>query len=128
MPSPGNADATPRPPGRIGVSPRQTPASSSENSTRHHMADEALDGTEDVGRGRALVLWGHWPGAASGSAAGDLVLLPDPGLVGKPDLYRRGRDALLVRDLVQHGRETFLKCSIAPSACARWRGRADSLR
>src|SRR3954453_10364649 len=43
MPSPGSADATPRPPGRIGVSPRQTPASSSENSTRQYRNDETLE-------------------------------------------------------------------------------------
>src|SRR3954452_23014549 len=42
MPPPGSADATPRPPGRIGVSPRQTPASSSENSTRQYRNDETL--------------------------------------------------------------------------------------
>src|SRR5438270_1613282 len=52
----------------------------------------------------------------------------DPGLVAEPDLYVAARDALLVRDRVQTGGESFLKVSTAPSACAWWLGRADSLR
>jgi hypothetical protein len=76
------------------------------------------DGTEDVGRGGALIVRGHRPRAALGPAPGDLVLLPDAGLVGKPDLYRGRLDTLLARDLVQNRGETFLKCSIAPSAWA----------
>ena len=37
-------------------------------------------------------------------------------------------DAGLAPDLLQACGETFLKFSIAPAACAGWRGRADSLR
>ena len=43
--------------------------------------------------------------------AGDLVLLADARLVGKPDFY--GIDAFLLRDGLQTGGETFLKSSIA---------------
>src|SRR5215217_3838258 len=44
------------------------------------------DGAEDVGRGGSLVFGGCGPCAALRPAAGDLVLLPDPGLIGEPDL------------------------------------------
>ncbi len=46
---------------------------------------------------------------APGPAAGDLVLLPDPGLVAEPDLYGGGLDALFAGDLVQHGGEGLSK-------------------
>ena len=39
------------------------------------------DGTKDIGRTGALILWRGGPGAALGPAAGDLVLLADPGLI-----------------------------------------------
>jgi transposase len=42
-----------------------------------------------------------WTRAALGPAAGDLVLLADAGLVGEPDLYGGGLDALLAPDLVR---------------------------
>jgi hypothetical protein len=74
------------------------------------------DRTEDVGGGRPLIAWRRRPCAATAPAAGDLVLLADPGLVAKPDLYRGRVDVLLARDLVQNRGETFLKCAIAPSA------------
>src|SRR5262245_44877359 len=38
------------------------------------------------------------------------------GLVGEPDLYCIAVDALLARDRLQTGGETFLKSSIAPAA------------
>jgi len=76
----------------------------------------------------ALVVRGGRPGAAAGPAAGDLVLLPDPGLVGEPDLYGGGLDALRAGDLVQHGGEGLLKSATAPSAWAWWHGRAESFR
>jgi hypothetical protein len=57
-------------------------------------------------------------GAALGPTAGDLVLLADAGLVGEPDLYGGGLDALLAPDLVQARGKAFLKSSIAPSACS----------
>ena len=86
------------------------------------------DRAEDVGRRGALVLRRGWPLAAPGPAPGDLVLLADAGFVGEPDFYGIAPEALCARDRVQAGGETFLKASIAPSACAWWRGRADSLR
>ena len=44
------------------------------------------DRSEDVGRGRALILPRRWPRAPPRPTAGDLVLLPDPRLVSEPDL------------------------------------------
>ena len=76
------------------------------------------DSAEDVGRCRALVVRSRGPGALPGPTPGDLVLLADPGLVAKPDLYVVAFDSLLARDLVQARGEVFLKASIAPSACA----------
>ena len=76
------------------------------------------DRPEDVGGGGALVVRRARTRAALGPAAGDLVLLADPRLVGEPDFYRGGVDALLAGDLVQAGGEAFLKASMAPSACA----------
>ncbi len=68
--------------------------------------------------GGSLVFGGARTRAAFGPTAGDLVLLADPSFVGEPDLYRAGIDSLLAPDLFQAGGETFLKCSIALSACA----------
>jgi hypothetical protein len=86
------------------------------------------DGAEEVGRRRALILRRGGPGAASGPAPGNLVLLAYPGLIGEPDLYGAGGDALLARDFRQAGGKVLLKRSTAPAACAWWRGRAESLR
>jgi hypothetical protein len=44
------------------------------------------DRSEDVRRGSAQITRGGGTRAAFGPAAGDLVLLADPGLIGKPDL------------------------------------------
>src|SRR6201981_3091971 len=63
-----------------------------------------------------------------GLQSGDLVLLADAGLVGEPDFYRVAVKRLLARNCLQARGEVFLKSSIAPSACAWCRGRADSLR
>jgi hypothetical protein len=95
------------------------------------------DGAKDIGRGGALIGRRREPGAAPRPTAGDLVLLTDASLVSKPDFYITGLvlltdarlvskpdfyitgiDAFLLRDGLQTGRETFLKSSIAPSACA----------
>ncbi len=76
------------------------------------------DGAEDIGRCCALVARGRRPGSPPSPTAGDLVLLPDPRFVAEPNLYIAGRDALVLRDCVQTGGETFLKSSIAPAACA----------
>ena len=86
------------------------------------------DGTEDVGRGGALIAGRTGAGAALRPAAGDLVLLADTSLVREPDFYLVAVDRLLARDCVQARGEAFLKSSIAPAACAWWRGRAESLR
>ena len=48
------------------------------------------DRAENVGRGGPLVAGGAWARAALGPTAGDLVLLPDPRLVGEPKFYRAG--------------------------------------
>ena len=76
------------------------------------------DGSEDVGRDRALIVRCAGPRAALCPASCDLVLLADPRLVGEPDLYVGWVDALFARDLVQTGAKFFLNVSIAPSACA----------
>jgi len=76
------------------------------------------DGAEDIGRGGALIVWRRGSRTAPGPAPGDLVLLPDPGLVGKPDFYRGRIDRLVARELVDNLGEAFLKSSMAPSAWA----------
>ncbi len=74
------------------------------------------DGTEDVGRGGPLIVRGGRPGAALRPAPRDLVLLADPRLVLKPDLYRLAADLLF--DSCHDGREIFLKSSAAASSFA----------
>src|SRR4051794_14121841 len=65
------------------------------------------DRSEDVDRTRPLIVRGAGPGAPSGPAAGDLVLLADTGLVLPPQLDRGAlREAR--PDRLQGGRETFL--------------------
>jgi hypothetical protein len=86
------------------------------------------DRAEDVGGSGTLVARRAGAGAALGPAASDFVLLADAGFVGEPDFYCVAVDALLARDRLQTGGEAFLKSSIAPAACAWWRGRAESLR
>jgi hypothetical protein len=75
------------------------------------------DGPEDVGPFGALVVRCPRPSAATGPAAGDLVLLADPGLIREPDLYQLawGRG---LRDLRQAGGEVFLNASIVSGSCA----------
>ena len=104
----------------VGVAPR--------HDQRRPLALLGADGAEDVGRYRALVLRRRGPGAALGPAPGQLVLLADAGLVAEPDLEPGGVDGFLARNRVQAGTEAVLKSSTAPSACAWWRGRAESLR
>ena len=74
------------------------------------------DRTEDVGGGGALVSPGGWPGAAARPAPGDLVLLADPCLIGEPDLYVGGLDAVLACDRAQTGGETYGMARPATSA------------
>src|SRR3954468_3381177 len=66
------------------------------------------DRSEDVDRTRRLIMRGAGPGAPSGPAAGDLVLLADTGLVLPPQLDRGAlREAR--PDRLQGGWEAFLK-------------------
>ena len=76
------------------------------------------DRAEDIGGGGSLIFGSAWTGAALGPPAGDLVLLANARLVGEPDLYGLGGDAVLARDLVQPIGKTFLKSWVAPAACA----------
>ena len=76
------------------------------------------DRAEDVGRGGAQVARSRRPRSALRPAAGDLVLLSDARLVGEPDFYGVGADALFARDFLQARREAFLKSSIAVAAWA----------
>src|SRR3982751_3795329 len=70
------------------------------------------DRSEDVDRTRPLIVRGAGPGASSGPAARDLVLLADPGLVLPPQFCRSAvREAR--PDRLQGGGETFLKSSSA---------------
>ncbi len=75
------------------------------------------DGAEDVGRAGALIMGRGWPGAALGPPAGDLVLLPDAGLILEPELYVLAL-RLLGRDFRQLGGEVFLKAAMAPLSWA----------
>ena len=58
------------------------------------------DGTEDIGRGGALIVGRRGSRTAPGPAPSDLVLLSHTGLVGKPDLYRGWIDLLVACELV----------------------------
>ena len=105
---------------RLGVAGRQD-----EGCT---LALPGADCAKDVGGRGTLVARRTWAGATLRPPAGDLVFLADPSLIRKPDFYLVAVDRLLARDCVQASGEVFLKSSIAPSACAWWRGRAESLR
>src|SRR5829696_2549163 len=76
------------------------------------------DSPEDVGGSGALIVRRRGPRSPSCPAPGDLVLLPDPGLVPEPDLYPVAIDPLVARDRVQALGERFLKASTAPAAWA----------
>jgi hypothetical protein len=92
---------------RCGIAPWQD-----ERST---FALSWADGTEDVGRSGPLIRGRRWSCAAPGPATGDLVLLPDPGFVSEPDLYRGG--------------STRFSCAISASEdCRRLDGVADQRR
>src|SRR3954468_15140142 len=70
------------------------------------------DRPEDVDRTRPLIVRGAGPGAPSGPAPGNLVLLAHPRLVLPPQLNRGAlREAR--PDRLQGGGETFLKSSSA---------------
>src|SRR5262249_43174220 len=84
--------------------------------------------TEDIGGGGPLVTRCAWAGAALRPATSGLVLLADACLVGEPDFYRVAVERLGARDFLQAHGKAFLKSSIAPCACAWWRGGAESWR
>ena len=74
------------------------------------------DRSEDVSGGGSQIARRRGTGAAFGPAPGDLVLLADPGLIGEPDLERLAADRL--PDLLQTGRDVFLKAATAASLLA----------
>ena len=80
------------------------------------LAFSRADRPEDVGGLGSQVAWCAGPCAPPGPAAGDLVLLPDPGLVAKPELDRLA--ARLLGDRCQTGGELFLKADTAASLLA----------
>ena len=76
------------------------------------------DGSEDVGRGGALIPRSARASAALSPPAGDLVLLTNARFIREPNLYFPDIDRFFARDFIQARWELFLKSSIAPSACA----------
>ena len=76
------------------------------------------DGSEDVGRGGALIPRRARASAALGPPAGDLVLLANARFIREPNFYFPNIDRLFARDFIQARWELFLKSSMAPSACA----------
>jgi hypothetical protein len=59
------------------------------------------DGSEDVGRGGALIPRSARASAALGPPAGDLVLLTNARLIREPNLYFPDLDRLFARDFIQ---------------------------
>ena len=82
------------------------------------LAVPGADRAEDISGGGSLIFGSAWARAALGPTPRDLVLLADARLVGEPDLYGVGSDALLATDLFQARGKIFLKSSIAPAAWA----------
>jgi len=75
------------------------------------------DRAEDIGRGGALIARRQRPGAAFGPAPGDLVLLADARLIGKPHLYwPAGR--IVLPDLRQARGKLFLNTAGAAGSWA----------
>ena len=74
------------------------------------------DRTEDIGSSGALVVRRARPGAALRPPAGELVLLPDAGLVLEPELYVLA--GVRGSDLHHALRKTLLKASIASGSWA----------
>ena len=67
------------------------------------------DCAEDIGGSRALILRGAGSGSAPGPAAGDLVLLHNPGLVLEPYFYWL---TLFRCNFRQAGGEVFLNAAM----------------
>ena len=82
------------------------------------LAVPRADRAEDISGGSSLIFGSAWTRAALGPTPRDLVLLADARLVGEPDLYGVGSDALLATDLFQARGKIFLKSSIASAAWA----------
>jgi hypothetical protein len=80
------------------------------------LAFSRADRPEDVGGLGSQVAWCAGPCAPSGPAASDFVLLPDPGLVAKPELNELA--ACLLGDRCQMGGELFLKVDTSASLLA----------
>ena len=74
------------------------------------------DGAKDVRPLGALIVRRAKAGPALRPSPGDPVLLPHPGFVLEPDLYRRS--AVLDADGRDHVGEAFLNASIASGSCA----------
>ncbi len=85
---------------------------------RGSLAIAGADRAENIGGSGALIVRRRGSRAASCPAPGDLVLLPDPGLVREPNLYPVAIDALRAGDRVEALGEGFLKASTAPAAWA----------
>ena len=94
---------------RVGVGPGHDKAGG--------LAFRRADGAEDIGRGRSLVLGRSRARAAFGPPPGDLVLLPDAGLVLPPDF---DLDTVTEpgADLLQAFGELFLNASMASRSWA----------
>src|SRR5262249_52406778 len=85
------------------------------------------DCAEDVGGGRTLVAGRAGAGAAPRPAAGGLFFFADARLVRGPEFFCVASRRPWARGFLPAPREAFLKSSIAPCACAWWRGGAESL-
>jgi len=80
------------------------------------LALSRTDRAEDRGRGGALIARRRRPRAALGPAPGDLILLPDARLIGKPHLDRP-TSRIALPDLRQARGKLFLK---AAGAAGSW--------
>src|ERR1700681_166471 len=75
------------------------------------------DGAENIGRTRPLVVRRRRPCPAFRPSVGDLVFLPYPSFVLKPNLYRLARRLFCGR-LLHESEKVFLKAAAASSSCA----------
>lgn len=80
------------------------------------LAFGGTDGTEDPGRGSALILGCRRAGSSLRPATGQFGLLTNPGFVLPPQLYARALAEALF-DFCQAGGETFLKSAISSTRC-----------
>src|ERR1035437_3791813 len=102
---------------RLGIAGRQDQCSS--------LSLLRADGSEDVGRGGALIPRSARAGAALGPPAGDLVLLANARFIREPNLYFPDIDRLFARDFIQARWELFFKileCTVSLRMMA-WPGR-----